>query len=59
MQDMTKQAAYERHQAELEQLYAKIYAETGHREEQAALEAVFASSLIDGLDDLETLQFEQ
>jgi len=42
---------YERRQAELEQMYAEIYADSAYREEQMALEAVFAPALMDGLED--------
>ena len=42
---------YERSQAELEQMYAEIYADPIYRDEQLALEAAFAPALIDGLED--------
>ena len=41
---------YERSQAELEQMYAAIYSDSTYREEQLAIEAAFASTLMDGLE---------
>lgn len=46
-----KQLEYERRQAALEEMYTEIYADTAYREEQAALEAIFAPSLTDGLEN--------
>ncbi|HEY7349974.1 MAG TPA: hypothetical protein VH599_16775 [Ktedonobacterales bacterium] len=41
---------YERSQAELERMYAEIYADPAYRDEQLALEAIFAPALMDGLE---------
>ncbi|GEM_PF-3236501 len=41
---------YERQEAELEQMYAEIYADPAYREEQLRLEAIFAPTLMDGLE---------
>jgi hypothetical protein len=46
-----KRLEYERSQAELEQMYAAIYADPSYRDEQLALEATFAPALMDGLED--------
>ncbi len=42
---------YERSQAELERMYAEIYADPAYRDEQLALETTFAPALTDGLED--------
>ncbi len=41
---------YKRQEAELEQMYAEIYADPAYREEQLRLEALFAPALLDGLE---------
>jgi hypothetical protein len=41
---------YEHQEAELEQMYAEIYADPAYREEQLRLEALFAPALLDGLE---------
>lgn len=47
-----KRLEYEREQAELNQMYAEIYSDPVYKEEQARLEAIFASALMDGLEDM-------
>jgi hypothetical protein len=45
-----KRLEYERRQAALEQMYAEIYADPTYKQEQAAIEAIFAPTLLDGLE---------
>jgi hypothetical protein len=45
-----KRLEYERRQAELEHMYAEMYADPTYKQEQEEIEAIFATALLDVLE---------